>query len=419
MVKYFLSFLILLFTSLTLPAQTIKTGVLVIGNTAAGVAASVQSARSGAKTIWLTQSSAISAELSPEDITYLQNIQNHYQAKLRKKPGIKENIVSLDVNMSKEKYLSLLKNISDTTKNLSVTLNTALEKIEKDGKGWEVKLKNGQKIKAEVVVDATENLFIASILRIDATKTTGNGFALKSPFDNKLYRSTVANAYLISNSSRSASPVPIGAFLPAGTENFIIAPKSTSEIKLVNMSAGQAAGTIASYCAFFKTTTKNINVRAVQTELLTFDAQLIPLADVPVSDPNFLAFQRMALSGLLKPVISKEEGRNVINFDTTGTISSEQLQVPVKEFYSRSQIWFADNKKEVMTIGDAISLFMFTATRGEELKKEIEEGWKESFQFDSKFDLKRNITRKEFAILADRYLQPFNIRVDFAGNLLS
>ena len=419
MIKYFFSSIILLIASLSLPAQTTKTGVLVIGNTAASVAASLQSARSGAKTILLTQTPAISADLSQDDITYLQKIQNHYKAKLKRKPGTKDSTVALDLNMTKDQYLRLIKSISDTTKNLTLTLNTALEKIEKDGKGWEVKLKNGQKIKAEVVVDATENLFIASILRIDATKTMGNSVAVNSPFDAKLYRSTVASAYSGANASRSETPISIGAFLPAGVENFIIVPKSTSAVKLVNMSAGQAAGTIASYCAFFKTTTKNINVRAVQTELLTFDAQLIPLADVPVDDPHFLAFQRMALSGLLKPVVSKEGDKNVIKFDTTSTISSEQLRIPVKEFYSRSQIWFADNKKEVMTIEDAISLFMFTATRGEELKKEIEEGWKESFQFQSKFDLKRHITRKEFAILADRYLQPFNIRVDFAGNLLS
>ncbi|WP_411274296.1 hypothetical protein [Daejeonella sp.] len=417
MVKYFFSSLILLFTSLSLIAQTTKTGVLVIGNTAASVAASLQSARSGAKTILLTQTPAINVDLSREDIPYLQKIQNHYKVKLKKKPGAKDSTVALDLNMRKDQYLKLIKSVIDTTKNLSLTLNTALEKIEKDGKGWEVKLKNGQKIKADVVVDATENLFITSILRVDVTKTMGNSVALNSPFDSKLYRSTVASANYGANAS-SAIPISIGAFLPAGVENFIIVPKSTSTMKLVSMSAGQAAGTIASYCAFFKTTTKNINVRAVQTELLTFDAQLIPLADVPENAPNFLTFQRMALSGLLKPVISKEGDRSVMKFDTIGTISSEQLRIPVREFYSRSQIWFADNKKEVMTIEDAISLFMFTATRGDELKKEIEEGWKESFQFESKFDLKRPITRKEFAILADRYLQPFNIKVDFAGNLL-
>ena len=419
MFKKFFPFIILAFVSISLRAQTSKTGVLVIGNTASSVAASIQSARSGAKTILLTQTPAISASFTSEDLNFLEKIQKHYLAKIRKKPGTKDSTKAFDLNMNKDQYLKLVKDISDTTKNLTLTFNTALEKIEKDGKGWEVKLKNGQKIKADVIVDATENLAIASILRIDANKTMLSTLATTSPFDTKIYRSTLANAYSGTAASKTLSLISIGAFLPAGVENFIIVPKGTNTVKPVSMSAGQAAGTIASYCAFFKTTTKNINVRAVQTELLTFEAQLIPLSDIKESDPNFLAFQRMALSGILKPVVIKVGDHSAIKFDTTGTISSEQLRIPVKEFYSRSQIWFADNKKEVMTIGDAISLFMFTATRGEELKKEIEDGWKESFSFDSSFDLKRQITRKEFAILADRYLQPFNTRIDFAGNLMS
>lgn len=417
MVKYFFSFVILAFLSLTLPAQTLKTGVLVIGNTAPGFAASVQSARSGAKTILLTQTPAISPILTAEDITYLEKIQNHYRVKTLRKAAAKDSIVAFDTNMNRDQYLKLIKGISDTTKNLTVTLNTTLEKIEKDGKGWEIRLKNGQKIKAEVVVDATENLFIASILRIEPNKIMLTPAA--NPFDTKLYRSTVATAYTETPTSRSVLPVSLGAFLPAGVENLILVPKSTDTFKPVNMSVGQAAGTIASYCAFFKTTTNNINVRAVQTELLTFDAHLIPLSDIQVDDPNFQAFQRMALSGLLKPSIARHENRSVIKFDTSGTFSSEQLRAPMREFYSRSQLWFADNKKDVMTIEDAISLFMFTATRGNELVKEIEDGWKQSFKFESKFDLKRPITRKEFAVLADQYLLPFKTRVDFAGNLLS
>ncbi|SKB74871.1 FAD-dependent oxidoreductase [Daejeonella lutea] len=417
MFKYFFSIMILAVLSHTLPAQTIKTGVLVIGNTAPGFAASIQSARSGAKTAFLTQSSAISPELTSEDLLYLEKVHNHYQGKNKKKPGAKDSVAAFDLNMKKDQYGKMIKGISDTTKNLTVILNSPLEKIEKDGKGWEIRLKNGQKIKTDVVVDATENLFIASILRIDANKTMLNPVA--DPFNTKLYRSTVATAYTGTANSKTILPVSMGAFLPAGVENFIIIPKSTAGFRPVNMSVGQAAGTIASYCAFFKTTTKNINVRAVQTELLTFDAHLIPLSDIQPDDPNFQAFQRMALSGLLKPAITKVGEHNVIKFDTAGTFSSEQLRAPMREFYSRSQLWFADNKKDVMTIEDAISLFMFTATRGNELSKEIEEGWKESFKFESKFDLKRPITRKEFAILADQYLLPFKTRVDFAGNLLS
>lgn len=419
MVKYFFSVIVLFVTSLSLSAQTIKTGVLVIGNTAGSIAASIQSARSGAKTVLLTQTPQISADLSAEDLSYLEKIRDQYLLKTRKKSETKDSAAALDPNMTKAQYSLLVKSITDTTKNLTVTLNSSLEKIEKDGKGWEIRLRGGQKIKADAVVDATENLLIASILRIDPNKTMTTQTAAPELFEGKLYRSTVATAYSGTGMSRSVCPIPLGAMIPAGVDNFIIVPKSNNTVTPVNMSAGQAAGTIASYCAFFKTVTKNINVRVVQGELMAFGAELIPLADIKRSDPNFLAFQRMSVSGLLKPSLTKEDDHTVIKFDTAGTISSEQLRAPMREFYSRSQIWFADNKMEAMTIEDAINLFMFTATRGDELKKEIEEGWKESFNFDTKFEPKRQITRKEFAVLADRYLQPFNIRVDFAGNLLS
>lgn len=419
MAKYFFSFIILAFVSLSLNAQTTKTGVLVIGNTAASIAASLQSARSGAKTVLLTQTPEIKADLTTDDFAYLEKIQNHYSAKSKTKQGAKDSTITLDLNMNKETYLSIINGVIDTTKNFTLMLNTTLEKIEKKGKGWEVRLENGQRIKADVVIDATENLIVASMLKIDAYRTILNTDSPSNFFDTKLYRSTVATAYSGVADSQSVSLIPIGAFLPTGIENFIIIPKSSITVRPVQMSVGQAAGTLASYCAFFNTTTKNINVRAVQTELLTFDAELIPLSDIKMSDPNYQAFQRMALSGLLKPLIVKDGDRSVIQFDTAGTISSEQLRLPMREFYSRSQLWFADHKKDTMTIEDAISLLMFTAPRGNELIKEIEEGWKESFKFKSTFDLKRHITRKEFAILADQYLLPFKTKVDFAGNLLS
>ena len=417
MIKRFFTFFILLGISITLPAQTIKTGVLVVGNTPGSFSASIQSARSGAKTILLTQTPSLSAELSAEDLPYLEKIQNHYAFKDNKKSTLIDSILS--TNMSLEQSSMLIKSIADTVKNLTVTLNNGIDKIEKDGKGWEIKLKGGQKIKADVLVDATQNLSVSSMLKIDPAKTIISLSATDGPFDNKLYRSIVAAGYLEhTNSVRSVITIPLGALLPAGVENFILVPQNFDAVKHINMSTGQAAGSIAAFCAFFKTTTKNINVRVVQGELLAFDAQLVPFTDIKLNDPNALAFQRMGVSGLLKPKIVKDGDLNTIQFDTAKTVSAKELQLPMKEFYSRSQIWFADNKKEILTIGDAISLFMFTAARGEELKREIEDGWKESFNFCGNFDLKRAITRKEFAVLADRYLQPFNVRIDLAGNLL-
>lgn len=417
MIKQISLFLILCLSAVCLQAQTIKTGVLVVGNTPAGVSAAIQSARSGAKTTYLTQSLSVNPVFAKEDLRYLWNIRNHYLLKERKKSKVTDSILASKINL--DKATDLIKNISDTVKNLTLNHNNVVDEITKDGKGWEVRLKGGQKIKTDVIVDATDNLFLASILRIDLKKAVS--FPVKSdhPFDTKLIRSGLATGYLeAANKERSIASIPPAALIPSGFENFIVVPKQIGQIEPERMELGQAAGTIAAYCAFFKTTTKTINIRVVQGELLAFNAVLIPYSDIDLKDPNFKSFQQLGLSGLMKSYLVKEGAMNKIKFDTAGTISAEELKAPMKEFYTRSQIWFADNKADTLTVGDAISLFMFTATRGEELKKEIEEGWKVSFKFNSKFDLKRNITRKEFGILADRYLQPFNVRVDPAGNLM-
>jgi len=417
MIKHFSLFFFLVLFSLFLQAQTLKTGVLVVGNTPAGVSAAIQSARSGAKTTYLTQSLSVNPVFLEEDLHYLWNIRNHYLLKEKKKSKLTDSILSQKINLNKAN--ALIKNIADTVNNLNLNHNNVVDEITKDGKGWEVRLKGGQKIKADVVVDATDNALLASLLRIDLKKAVTVPLKTDNPFDTKLIRSGIATGYLgLANNERSIASIPLGALIPTGFENFIVIPKQIGKLKTERMSVGQAAGTIAAYCAFFKTTTKAINIRVVQGELLAFNAMLIPYSDIDLKDPNFKAFQQLGLSGLMKSIMVKEGNINKIKFDTAGTITAAELRPPMKEFYTRSQIWFADNKADTLTIGDAISLFMFTATRGEELKKEIEEGWKVSFKFNSKFDLMRNITRKEFGILADRYLQPFNVRVDPAGNLM-
>jgi hypothetical protein len=417
MIKHIYLFLILNILCLTLKAQTIKTGVLVVGNTPAGVSAAIQSARSGANTTYLTQSLSVNPAFAEEDLPYLRNIRNHYFLKERRKSKATDSIIALKINL--DKATDLIKNIADTVKNLALNHNNVVDEIKKDGKGWEVRLKGGQKIKTDVIIDATDNFFLASLLRIDLKKAMTLPVKLENPFDSKLSRSTVATGYLeLANKERSIAPIPPGALMPTGFENFIVVPKQIGQVKPIRMEMGQAAGTVAAYCSFFKTTTKTINVRIIQGELLAFNATLIPYSDIELKDPNFKAFQQLGLGGLMKLNTVKEGNINKIKFDTATTIIAGEIKAPMKEFYTRSQIWFADNKADTLTIGDAISLFMFTATRGEELKKEIEEGWKVSFKFSSKFEMKRNITRKEFGILADRYLQPFNVRVDPAGNLL-
>ncbi len=92
----------------------------------------------------------------------------------------------------------------------------------------------------------------------------------------------------------------------------------------------------------------------------------------------------------------------------------------MKKLYSRSQIWFADHADvKELSIGDAIGLITYTATRGTELKIEIERGWKSTLGLSGSFNENRKISRNEFSVLLEAYLQPFATQVDLQGELIN
>ncbi|WP_026897568.1 FAD-dependent oxidoreductase [Daejeonella oryzae] len=414
--------LIFLFTLFSIPSfsQTTRTDVVVSGNTAGALAAAIQASRSGVKTILLSSETEISTALTAKDIDYLNKIRNHFSGKKGSKPAVADSLLSK--NLSSRELSQLIKGITDTVKNLTVLLNTDFRKIEKNGKGWEIKLTSGKSVKTDVLVDASSDFKASSLLNINPGKTILSLSAStdKNQYLSKVYRTSVGYGELITeNGSRSEFPVPLASLLPSGIENFIIVPRGEGKFVPVSMSAGQAAGASAAFCAFFKTTTKNLNIRVIQGELLAFESRMVPFADIDFKDRDAMAFQHIALTGLINLKTAKADSTEQFIFDTLGTVSAAELRIPMKEFYSRSQIWFADNKMEELSIEDVINLFMFSVARGEELRKEIEKGWKDSFKFSTKYEPKRAINRREFAVLADKYLQPFNVRVDLSGNLMN
>ena len=401
-------------------AQTTRTDVVVVGNTAGGLAAAIQSSRSGVKTILISSSSQLNPFLTVQDIDYLNKIQNYFSKKSNSKSVLKDSLISKNISISES--AKLIKSITDTVKNLTVLLNSDFRKIEKKGKGWEIKLMNGKTIKTDVLVDASPDFKVAALLKINPDQTI---LSLKANSDENhvlrnVYRSSIGYAESTTGSDKDSNYlIPLASLLPSGVENFLIVPKGKSDFSLIAMSVGQAAGASAAFCAFYKTTTKNLNVRIIQGELLGYDSRMVPFIDIDFKDRHGMAFQRIALSGLLKLNTSKSGTAEKFMYDTLGTVSAAEIRLAMKQFYSRSQIWFADNKKDTLKIEDVIKMMMFSVARGEELRREIETGWKESFQFNTKFDPKRAINRREFTVLADRYLQPFNIRVDLSGNLLN
>ncbi|HEY0896113.1 MAG TPA: hypothetical protein VGE15_06135 [Sphingobacteriaceae bacterium] len=387
--KHIFKSLIFTFLSVSTFADQ-KTGVVVIGNNAPALAAGIQSARSGVKTIWLNPEATLSSDILNADTTAytLAGFWPEIVKKIKANPAMDR--------------AALLKAYTDTVKNLTVIRNAPVRKIERSGKGWEIDLTNGTELKCQVIVDGGDHTRLVEKAPAEIGQRLSSGSVGNDTYSTKLYRTAIATG------NSETDLVPLGSLI-SQTENYVFAPVQNTVG--ASMLAGQAAGASAAYCAFFQTTTKNINVRMTQGELLRYNGRLFPAADVPVTDPAFISVQHVAATGILKL-------RNG-SFNPEGTVSSEELRLPLKEYYSRSQLWFFQNKRDSLTIEDAVNLIMFTATRGEELRREIRAGWKTSLKLSAEYDPKRAITRKEFAVLVDRFLQPFNVRVDFAGNLLS
>ncbi len=364
-----------------------RTDVIVLGNNSSAISASIQSARSGVRTI-LISAGEPGLAISPADTLSGDSagIWPEFIRRSQEKPGLSA--------------AALVKNFTDTIKNLTI-VRGEVRKIERAGKGWEVKLTNGRELKCQVLVDAGNHAsFVEKSPATLSQRVTETGIPADI-YSSRLFRTAVASGPGLSDL------IPIGSLI-SKEENYIVAePQATAA---ASMLTGQAAGASAAYCAYFKTTTRYLQVRMTQGELLRYNGSLIPVADVPRNDPAFIPVQHILATGLLK----LENGR----FSPDQTIAAEPLRLPMKEYFSRSQIWFLNHKKDTLTIGEAVDMIMFTAARGEELRREIESGWSTSLKLPGTFDPKRSVTRRELAVLIDRYLKPFGVNVDFAGRLV-
>ncbi|TZF85875.1 FAD-dependent oxidoreductase (plasmid) [Pedobacter sp. BS3] len=389
-----------------LQAETIKTGVLVINGNASGVAAAIQSARSGAKTILVESTGKLGTGISKAENIYPAGL---YPEFIKQAKAVTKD--SLLTHLDEAAVARVIKSITDTVKNLTVKLNTSIASVKKNGKGWMIRLASGTYIKTDVVVDATADHRIIKSAGANVDSTLIRTQTVVPPFSNELYRTSVA----IGAASNQPYVVPLGALIITNASNLL----TTGNVNVSTpdaMFAGQAAGASAAFCAFFKKTTKELDVRLIQGELLNYRSMLVPYADILPSDTNYIAIQHIGLTGL----IPLQYQNNKLLFSPDSPVTIADIKPTMKAYYSRSQIWFLDKKDEQqLTLADVLSLIKYSASRGEELNREVEQGWKDSFAFTGKFDLKKNITRREFAVLADTYLKPFSRAVNHKGILIN
>jgi hypothetical protein len=376
----------------TANAQTTKTGVLVIGNGNSAIGAGIQAAVSGVKTVILLPGSGF--ELSPVSKDQNSGIAAEFLKRLKA-----DNFDNAKANV-------VLKTWMDSLKNLTVIRNSSWIKFKRSGSGWVMELKDGKTIKAGVLVNADKSGKADEALQIPKAKATG----LWQPFnyENKTYRTSIAAGYFSNNST--ANILSLYRFLDPLQENLVALDPAQE-----SFAAGQAAGATAAYASFFKLKTSESNLKAIQGELINYKQSIVPFKDVSPADSNWKAIQFVGLTGVLKADLSGAE----VYFRPDQVVTSEEIKLVIKEYYYKAQIWFDDHKEAQMTIGSVLNLVCGVGNKAlKTTTEEVKKKWKTTYHFNSEFDPARVITRREFAVLVNEYLKPFDVNIDRTGRVV-
>ncbi|MES2829070.1 MAG: hypothetical protein V4687_12980 [Bacteroidota bacterium] len=377
-----------LFWSATMVAQTVKTGILVVGNGNSALGAGIQAAKSGVNTVILMTEPGF--KISPDQII-TSGLQREFLSVLSaKNPNQSQQLNGND----------LLKLWTDSIKNLTIIKAGIWTKFKRSGSGWGVELKDGKTIKAKVLVDADLSGKLTEALQFPSQ----SAFWQPLDYTTNVYRTSIA-------AGRGANPeiLSLYKFLNPLQDNLVsLDPKDQRFV------IGQAAGATAAYAAFFDRKTSQSNLKNIQGELVNFKLSLIPFEDVIELDSNWKAVQFVGLSGILKADV--KEGKAF--FNPEAKVSALEIKQPFKDFFYKAQIWFDDHKEEQISIGSALDLICYTGGKKlETTKAEVIKNWKKLYKFNSDFDEKRIITRREFSVLLHSYNNPFNVNVDVTGRV--
>ena len=257
----------------------------------------------------------------------------------------------------------------------------------------------------------------------------------KTPYRNTLYRTGIAVGDYPVDHHHQRHPqwqrlpelhfhpipsytIPLGVMLPRETPNLIVAEKSISVSNLVNgttrlqpvtLELGQAAGVLGSLAAARNTLPELIPVRDVQRELLAQGCYLLPYLDLPRDDVHFAALQRIGATGLLRGVGTNVGWSNQTWFHAAENVAGGELAEGLRELYP--SIGFG-SLSDTVTVAEA----------GELLRRIVPDATVDAKTWEAlsltDFDLSRNITRGELAVLFDHAANPFDrVEIDLDGQV--
>ncbi len=204
--------------------------------------------------------------------------------------------------------------------------------------------------------------------------------------------------------------LPAGTLIPLDVEDLVVAEKSISVSNLVNGTTrlqpvvceiGQAAGVFAALAIKNECALRDVKVRDVQKVLLDAGAYIQPYLDLPLSDPDFKALQRVGSTGILHA-----EGRNVAWSNETWMRVNEPLRW--NDLYLEDYYGIGHNpSNEEVSAEEFVRLLCGISSKEESQVRaalgDVQTG---------------TLTRLHAVRAIDKVLSPFDVQVDFKGQLI-
>lgn len=401
-------------------AKDAKPNLLVYGAGIEAFVAAVQAARSNVPTLWVVNDDPSFHQHTEKRISIQSNHNldsGIWLELLTKAGGADKSSDSLAIAVKTDLNIRLLVNameaILSKERNLTVLKNTDVAVLERSRNNWRVTLQNKTRYQVRAIVDASIESRLSSLIDNKPTASTK-----LRPID-QLSATQTRTVVAVGSHHQTTYAVCAGDILTQQTDNLFRTQPFSSLIDdtegiPLRAHISQAIAAAAAYCAFFKTDAKHVDLRKWQTELISFKARLFPWTNVSTDNPHYMSLQRAYLATVFGE--DADSGKTDFTFDESVQVDS--VRSVFNQYYSRSQLWFIDNTSTTFTLGDLLSFIKILAFRGNEIDAEIQKDWSKKLHFEGEYDLDRTLSRLEFAVLVDRYANPFSKTVSIDGTIL-
>ncbi|QBQ39973.1 hypothetical protein E2P86_01920 [Sphingobacterium psychroaquaticum] len=413
-------FLYLCYSAVAFGQKKLKPQVLVYGDDITAYAAALQSSLSNVPTLWILPGSKMVPELTTKPLSFdnLANLDGGIWMSLLMEMAISQTksdsiaaLVKKDINP--QLAANALEKLLLKQTNLLVVKEQKIESMKRNKNTWTITCSNKQKYDVRGVVDATSDQLLHSF--------TGSAIMHAKPGRllpvERLNAEQVRTLIASGQSGDQVYGLTFSNMIFLEKDNvlnlFAVQQLLDQEQATIPLKAniGQALGAIVAYTAFFKTAVSKVDVRKLQTELLTYGARIVPFQDIATDDPNFMSIQKIGLSNLFKGM-KVDPG---YYFVKEAPVRYEEVEPVFNKLFTRSQLWFLDNKGSEFYWKDYLSLLKFVGLRGDEIEKQIAKDWNSKLKFEGNFDVDKLVTRYQFATLLDRYASPYVQRVTQEG----